>query len=211
MACALGVKWLWIDAICINQTNPEAKESDWNREAVRMEAVFRGAYLTIAAVSAKNWGDGFLRLPLERRSVPHQDISNYEWDLDDEFNDFKKDVDGGLLNQRAWVMQERVLSRRILHFTQNHVYWECGEYIRCDDFRKLRWWAITNAQSIMSTNTAIFLVARGRIIFFTTQISLLASTTWAISMPWTFFNSSTSDTHSLESGRKQTEKLQLLA
>ncbi|KAK3317382.1 heterokaryon incompatibility protein-domain-containing protein [Cercophora scortea] len=35
------------------------------------------------------------------------------------------DVDKGLLNTRAWVFQERLLSPRILHFGASQVFWEC--------------------------------------------------------------------------------------
>jgi hypothetical protein len=31
------------------------------------------------------------------------------------------------LNQRAWVIQERLLSPRILHFGENQLFWECSE------------------------------------------------------------------------------------
>lgn len=31
------------------------------------------------------------------------------------------------LNRRAWVMQERHLSRRIVHYTKQQVFWECHE------------------------------------------------------------------------------------
>ncbi|KAK3689147.1 heterokaryon incompatibility protein-domain-containing protein [Podospora appendiculata] len=35
------------------------------------------------------------------------------------------DVDKGILNTRAWVFQERLLSPRILHFGASQVFWEC--------------------------------------------------------------------------------------
>lgn len=38
---------------------------------------------------------------------------------------FEWDVRGAPLNRRAWVVQERVLSRRNLHFTHGQLYWEC--------------------------------------------------------------------------------------
>lgn len=34
-------------------------------------------------------------------------------------------IDDAPLNGRAWVMQERMLSRRIVHFTSGLLYWEC--------------------------------------------------------------------------------------
>ncbi|KAL9593007.1 MAG: hypothetical protein Q9179_006176 [Wetmoreana sp. 5 TL-2023] len=42
------------------------------------------------------------------------------------------DVDRGILNTRAWVLQERLLAPRTIHFTRDHIYCEdqddlCGE------------------------------------------------------------------------------------
>lgn len=35
------------------------------------------------------------------------------------------------LSQRAWVFQERHLARRILHFTETEVFWECCAKAPC--------------------------------------------------------------------------------
>lgn len=37
------------------------------------------------------------------------------------------DVASGAVNQRAWVLQERILSPRVLHYTSTQIYWECTE------------------------------------------------------------------------------------
>ena len=38
------------------------------------------------------------------------------------------------LNQRAWVSQERQLSRRLLHFTGTQLFWECNESQACEAY-----------------------------------------------------------------------------
>lgn len=40
------------------------------------------------------------------------------------------------LNQRAWVMQERHLSPRILHFTRQQIFWECNETVCSETYPK---------------------------------------------------------------------------
>ncbi|KAK4220428.1 hypothetical protein QBC38DRAFT_550681, partial [Podospora fimiseda] len=40
--------------------------------------------------------------------------------------------------QRAWVLQERVLSRRTIHFTGSHVYYECEDGVTCEQLTKLK-------------------------------------------------------------------------
>ena len=37
------------------------------------------------------------------------------------------------LNTRGWVLQERLLSRRILHFAADQVYWECRSHALAQD------------------------------------------------------------------------------
>jgi hypothetical protein len=155
---SLGLSLLWIDALCIIQTDLEKPGSDWSKESVRMQDVFSSALLTISATSASHWQQGFCG-SISGRSRPQEPSEHVEsgirqpntmpdWDhaaaarrftpLHGD-NDFKQNVDDGPLNQRAWVLQERVLSRRVLHFAGTKTYWECGEHVRCDDFRELRW------------------------------------------------------------------------
>src|SRR6266542_1322775 len=43
----------------------------------------------------------------------------------DDLSDFRRGVDRVILNTRGWVLQERLLSRRILHFGAEMIYWEC--------------------------------------------------------------------------------------
>ncbi|CAG9984190.1 unnamed protein product [Clonostachys byssicola] len=126
----LGKQYLWIDALCIVQ----GPDGDWESEAGRMERVFANAYCTIAADSAADWKDGFLKPSLWNQVVP----GSAECDCD-----FKSGVDEGNLMKRAWVIQERVLSRRTIHFTESHpnaahTYWECGNGVRCQQFSQLR-------------------------------------------------------------------------
>jgi len=51
---------------------------------------------------------------------------------------FKQAVDkDGLLNTRGWVLQERALSRRTIHFTGSQIFWECGSVIHYDNLSQL--------------------------------------------------------------------------
>ncbi|RSM07726.1 hypothetical protein CDV31_008506 [Fusarium ambrosium] len=127
----LGKKYLWIDALCIIQ----GSEGDWESEAGKMEHVFANAYCTIAANSAGGWKEGFLQPGLWDQIHPQ----SMECDCI-----FDEEVSEAPLMQRAWVLQERVLSRRIIHFTSGisnakpgHSYWNCGGAIRCQQFSTL--------------------------------------------------------------------------
>jgi hypothetical protein len=91
-----------------------------------MEIVFSSAYCTLAASSAKGSDEGFLKL---RPSSPPLQIQTKEgrWlYVSKEVDDFFEDIEKSLLNGRGWVLQERILSRRIIHFSAKHTYFEYG-------------------------------------------------------------------------------------
>ncbi|KAF7502881.1 hypothetical protein GJ744_004950 [Endocarpon pusillum] len=107
---------------------------DWKKESRTMETVFSSAYCTIAADAAKDWTHGFLRHPQPQFSTAFRNgVLMYTYDTKHDFDD----VNNSELNGRAWVLQERILSRRILHFTESHTYFACGDSVRCENFSKL--------------------------------------------------------------------------
>jgi hypothetical protein len=92
----LGVRFLWIDSLCIIQDG----RLDWASECGRMEEVFASAYCTIAVSPGIN-----------------------------ATGNFELDVEKGELSSRGWILQERALSRRTIHFIGDQIYWECGSVI----------------------------------------------------------------------------------
>ncbi|KAL7626469.1 hypothetical protein AAE478_003241 [Parahypoxylon ruwenzoriense] len=46
----LGIKYLWIDCLCIIQDDPD----DWEREAAEMSQVYRNSYLTVSAAASND-------------------------------------------------------------------------------------------------------------------------------------------------------------
>jgi hypothetical protein len=134
---ALGVQYLWIDSLCIIQDDP----LDWEAESERMEDVFSSAYVTIAATSSRSSLEGFLRSRSGRGSEDCVEIRSARRGgvfICTAIDDFHRDVELGPLNQRGWVLQERVLSRRSIHFTSNQIYWECGQGVHCETLARLR-------------------------------------------------------------------------
>jgi hypothetical protein len=61
----LGVRYLWIDCLCIIQDDKD----DWSREAARMGDVYMNAYCTIAAHAAEHADHGFLEESLQMEKV----------------------------------------------------------------------------------------------------------------------------------------------
>ena len=138
----LGIQYLWIDSLCIIQWN----QKDSEHEAKRMEGVFASAYCTIAATSAVDSEAGFLKRNVSNERVLVQDASGRRFyicaDTDDSNNhididDFDDHVEKAPLNTRAWVIQERVLSQRTIHFSDKQMYLECGEGVYCETLTRL--------------------------------------------------------------------------
>jgi hypothetical protein len=134
----LGLRYLWIDSICIIQRD-DTDDGDFEQEAGRMESVFSSAYCVLATSSAEGQSDGFLgeREGSCRNFVEIRSRGQPTYYVCSLIDDFKRHVLEGVLNKRGWVMQERVLARRTIYFTDKQTYWECGDGVRCESLTKM--------------------------------------------------------------------------
>ncbi|KAH0537763.1 hypothetical protein FGG08_005511 [Glutinoglossum americanum] len=127
----LGYRYLWIDSLCIIQDCPV----DWNRESSMMGKVYQKGICNIAATAASDGADGLF---VEREPLPISSFStNIDWKGHKKSYIFARSNlwDRGLiksvLNRRAWVVQERLLSSRTIHFGPQ-IFWECRELEACE-------------------------------------------------------------------------------
>jgi Heterokaryon incompatibility protein (HET) len=130
---ALGIRYLWIDSICIIQGDG----GDFNQEAKRMEDVFSCAYCVLAASRATGQHDGFLKSQPQREYLVFQRNTEKPFYVCQPVDDFSHDVLEGSLNRRGWVLQERALARRTVFFTESQMYFECGSGVRCQTLTKM--------------------------------------------------------------------------
>lgn len=128
ITAVLGIKYLWIDSLCILQ----GPQGDFNEQADKMQTTFSGAYCVLAACSAKESNRGFLKKEL----YPSVKVGDFY--LSPVTNDFERDVLNSPLNSRGWVLQERALARRTIFFTDTQIYWECGDGIRSETLARLK-------------------------------------------------------------------------
>ncbi|TPX11062.1 uncharacterized protein E0L32_007923 [Thyridium curvatum] len=149
----LGIMFLWVDSLCINQDLKEEKHT----EISMMDRVYANAYLTISASRAAAAVEGFLGLPKTDWKVPSRwwrkdnipenppdavAVSGLQVDLD--LHDQGEYVGTIKLRetrfdtaewvpilQRAWAYQEKALSRRILSFGYQ-IEWTCRKGYQID-------------------------------------------------------------------------------
>ncbi|KAH8893097.1 HET-domain-containing protein [Thozetella sp. PMI_491] len=128
VAHKLGFSYLWIDALCIIQDS----RHDKLKELPTMADVYGGSSLTIVAASASVANEGFLRAPkpasffVEPLHIAICDGRGHLASLVLGYRETYKPA-GDPINSRAWTLQERVLSPRLLIFSGSGVMWTCRE------------------------------------------------------------------------------------
>lgn len=141
-----NVKYIWIDSLCIIQGDGE----DWLHESMKMCQVYRNSYCNISATAAKDglhglyaerdpqylWGEEVSlntedmlreRAGSKRKRDPQglESLIQRCSIVDPSLWDRK--VDTAPVYTRAWVLQERLLAPRVLHFCEDQIAWECHE------------------------------------------------------------------------------------
>jgi len=136
----LGIKYAWIDSLCIIQDMAD----DWKKESLKIGAYFQNCEFTVVAMNIFP-ADGLeisqRSLPLESlpmAKLPYRDAQgqqnghfyvyprNSASFLDDYYRRY---ISSGEILERGWVFQEWILSRRIVCFTPSGLYLQC----RCPD------------------------------------------------------------------------------
>ncbi|KAF2650350.1 HET-domain-containing protein, partial [Lophiostoma macrostomum CBS 122681] len=98
----LDIKYLWIDSLCILQSGLGSAE-DWLHHVKIMGSIYQNSILCISTAEATQANDGSVIV------VPNS-LHGY-WN--------------SRLASRGWVLQERMLSPRVLTFASGQVYWHC--------------------------------------------------------------------------------------
>lgn len=124
---ATGVRYLWVDSLCILQNSLE----DWERESKLMGNIYAQSTFTIAAHSAQTDQESFLRNSAACfKYVSLQGMDKQLWNVRLQPNFEREMACASSINSRGWVLQERLLSKRVLHFLPSAVYLETEKEVR---------------------------------------------------------------------------------
>lgn len=129
VAQVLGVRYIWIDSLCIIQDD----DRDWDKESGLMSDIYANSLLTITALASCSVYDGLsLTRPDDtvKMILPALDLATNRaltFHLvapPNEGTNFEMNMIGDW-NKRGWTLQERLLSPRILCFTRKLLYFQC--------------------------------------------------------------------------------------
>jgi hypothetical protein len=146
VAHEMKLQYIWIDAFCIIQDSSE----DWAKESAKMAQYYKHADFMISGPHANH---GLLHPRGSERNVARICTSRGEVFLRPQLYDvvsivsdkstsyIRPHVSYIPLNERAWTLQERVLSCHIIHFAEQQIVWQCktcalsedGQYTEISD------------------------------------------------------------------------------
>lgn len=124
---ALGVQYLWVDALCIVQDDIRDKED----QIYVMGDIYAHACLAILASSTSGCADGFLQNRLQRYfSIPYglPDGTLSSVMLAEILRQEEEP-----LSERGWVLQEQYFSDCMVIFSSTQPYWICRQKLSCLD------------------------------------------------------------------------------
>ncbi|RYP48701.1 hypothetical protein DL769_011176 [Monosporascus sp. CRB-8-3] len=147
---ALHERYLWVDALCIVQDDPEHKM----RHIARMDIIYVKAFATVVALRGASADAGLpgvrpgTRSPQQVETLvvdagskdldcnPHPDPESAEGEEKITLHlvatppPLHLALETSRWDTRGWTFQERLLSRQCLYFADRYVYFQCGRW--CD-------------------------------------------------------------------------------
>lgn len=124
LARGLGIRYLWVDSLCIIQDS----SSDWEYEAARMCSVYNQAAITFAAIDSPASETGLFIAGSDRRLVKLDEqwgpiyARMHSHSAPDDHRSLPRDeITSRVLNTRGWCLQELALSSRILWYVHGMI------------------------------------------------------------------------------------------
>lgn len=132
----LGLRYLWIDSLCICQDDA----GDWARESSRMIDVYSNAHVVIAGNRSGDCNGGVFHSRAARPSTAFKLPGGEDevhamllFQSDQAMAFTAAEFPDKPLTGRGWALQERVLAKRIVHYNDRQIYFECDQGIFAED------------------------------------------------------------------------------
>lgn len=129
------IRYIWIDSLCIIQDS----KSDWTKHALEMSDIYSNSSITLVESHGLDTEKRLFQESAPRHVSKHvtvQDASGTDHQLHYRHTiyhpTFMIKDDNIPVWQRAWVFQERLLSRRLLIFGPDELSWQCTSHHKCE-------------------------------------------------------------------------------
>ncbi|KAI5984482.1 heterokaryon incompatibility protein-domain-containing protein [Pisolithus marmoratus] len=128
---AIGERYLWVDSLCIIQNDLEMLQA----EITRMGSIYLKALFTIIAASGDSADSGLPGIERGSRERVQKTLKFADCELLTVIDVRKtpSGIDDTPWAQRAWTFQERILSNRVLVFSESQVYWSCRASVHSEE------------------------------------------------------------------------------
>ncbi|KAL7794270.1 heterokaryon incompatibility domain-containing protein [Trichoderma ceciliae] len=130
-----AIRYIWIDSLCIIQNS----KRDWLKHSLKMSEIYSNSSITLVESHGLNTEKRLFQESSSKHISKHVSIQDAEGN-DHELNyrhtmyhpTFMIKDDNIPVWKRAWVFQERLLSRRLLIFGPDELSWQCTGYHKCE-------------------------------------------------------------------------------
>ena len=119
----VGERYLWVDALCIVQDDPGLQKA----QLAQMGLIYSLAAFTIVAASGNDANAGLPGVRADTRDINQNLVRVGERILLEvvDGHGYYGGLKKSSWSTRAWTMQEKILSKKLLIFTDQQVYWSC--------------------------------------------------------------------------------------
>lgn len=124
---SLGLRYLWIDCLCIFQ----GRSNEWYSESAQMLNVYGNSTVNLAASSSVSGQSPLMPHKFTNSPLVIEELGSRGTRIPFRYTSSRYEYAMFMnqpLHSRGWVLQELYLSRRVIYFTESQVYWRCREF-----------------------------------------------------------------------------------
>ncbi|KAM0432231.1 hypothetical protein ACHAPT_004769 [Fusarium lateritium] len=128
LARSLDIRFVWIDALCIIQGNKQ----DWEHESRLMARVYGNATLTVIAGRSADARNSFI-VNNYKQPAPCCEVPLDDGQFGNLLVGLRRSSEYGVAETRGWCLQEKRLSRRMVFFGKEQLYFACRSHSYSED------------------------------------------------------------------------------